>query len=57
MYRPEFDMKRPQPGDKDLAEAIRKGVELAKKTAEEKATSGLDKTGGSPPPCGSSASR
>jgi hypothetical protein len=29
-YRPEFDVHRPQPGDADLAAAIRKGIERAK---------------------------
>jgi hypothetical protein len=34
MYRPEFDVRRPQPGDADLAEAIRRGIAQAKLEGE-----------------------
>lgn len=27
VYRPEFDLKRPQPGDADLAMAVKRGIE------------------------------
>lgn len=35
-YDPKFDAKRPQPGDKELAAAIKKGIEDAKKGREAK---------------------